>query len=133
MDPNAEVWLSGSDQAFSDTDFYGSDFKVKIKPLTRSTKSAMQRKNMSIKRGTQVTDFDGLARDVFLNNVLDWEGVKGRDANGEVREIPCDPESKKQIANLNWPFADAIAAAIINRLESQDKANSQLKDVELGN
>lgn len=117
---NAEnpVWIKGTDEVFSESLFAGENFSVKIIPLTRSAKDAITRKHTTIKKGVQITDWDRVSRDVFMKHVVDWKGVAVCE-DSKVVELVCNRENKLKIVEESYAFADAVAAAIINRQKAE--------------
>lgn len=102
--------ITNKDDAFADTEFVHSDFKLDITPLTRGQISAIQNRHTKIKKGVERPDNAAIDAEIFCRCVVGWEGIE--DENGDPVEF--NDKNKRFIADEHWVFASCVNAAIIN-------------------
>jgi hypothetical protein len=99
------TWIDGNNRVFEKSEFAGLNFRVKIKPLTR-TELRKFRKESNTRSGL---DQDAYLPKIFVNNVLDWEL---KDGNGKA--IPFSDENKKVLVEQVPGLTNLIAAACLD-------------------
>lgn len=115
------VWIDGSHRVFEKSEFEGLNFKVRIKPLTR-TELRRIRREAENSRGS--FDQDIYLPKIFLSQVIDWE-LK----DGSGQPISFSNENKKVLVEQFPGFTNLIAAAC---LDAQARA-SQIQEEEVKN
>ncbi len=99
------VWVSGDHRVFEGSQFEGLQFRVKVRPLTR-TELRRIRKESNTAKGF---DQDIAMPKIFQSQVLDWE-LKSADG----KSIPFSEENKKVLVEQFPSFTNLIAAACLD-------------------
>ena len=94
------------------------DALVEIKPLTVGEVDRIRKKHTKtfFVRGEKKEEPDPIKimQDMFCTCVVNWENIKDEEDN----PIPCTPENKKLIAELNPNFASEVVAKATNLEET---------------
>ncbi|MEW6378595.1 MAG: hypothetical protein AB1611_03185 [bacterium] len=115
------VWIDGNHRVFERSEFEGLKFRIKIKPLTRSTLRKIRREAES---GKGNVDQDIYLPKIFMSQIIDWE-LK----DGTGQPIPFNEENKKVLVEQFPGFTNLVAAAC---LDAQVRAN-QAEEEEIKN
>lgn len=75
--------------------------KFTVKPMNNDELSRLRKRHTSQKRGQDVLDVDAMYYERFDKTVMDWEGI----GNEKGVALPCTPENKRMVANLNQEIA----------------------------
>jgi hypothetical protein len=75
--------------------------KFTVKPMNNDELSRLRKRHTAVKRGREELDVDSMYYERFDKTVIEWEGIG--DENG--KPIPCTPENKRMVANLNQEIA----------------------------
>jgi hypothetical protein len=105
LSANDGIWIDGTHRIFEKSEFEGLNFRVKIKPLTRTTLRKLQKTALT-KTGVDQNIY--LPR-VFMDQVVDWEL---KDGNG--KPIPFTEDNKKVLAEQFPGLTNLIAVACID-------------------
>jgi len=113
-------WINGSDKIFEDTDFYGMDFFVKIKPITKSQIRRFREESTSSKG---VLDYMKLATLVFTECCIDWKNIEDGDS-----VLECT-ESNKRVVDEKFPTFTAIISncCVFNNKQQSEKLEDEKK------
>lgn len=106
-----EIWIDNKNEVFEDTPYAEKEFRILVEPATRPEIAVIRKKFTKIKRfGTEHTSEEAVAEELFVRQVKKWEGIVG--ANG--KEIPCDDNNKRMIAQKIYYFASLVNLACLN-------------------
>lgn len=125
LNGNEERWVDNTHRVFEDSPYADLQFRVKIKPISRTDISRSTKANTKSYKGVQRTDDVMMQRDLFVRCVIEWEGIVGVDK----QPIECSSETKEAIANNNVGFSSLVVDAAIGY---QKTVESQT-DEEVGN
>ena len=103
--------VDNTSEAFKDTLFEKHGFKIFFRPLTRTQAFALEKKftKWRPKKGREETDTAALTIAKFCRQVVRWEGFKEGD-----KDVPCDEQHKRLLAEENAPFTNLINLAMFN-------------------
>ena len=116
---NEGVWIDGTHPELVDTPFAGKDFRVRVKPITKTMFATAQKKNTRVRKGVETTDAVQANADLFVACVTEWEGFKNEE---DGMEIPCDSKHKGLIVEHYMSFATGIVNAAMAAAEVSDDA-----------
>jgi len=104
--------VKGDDEVFEDSEFYGKDFFVKVKPLSKSDWRVIRRE-CTTKSGIDDLMF---STKVFMKCVVDWD-INDDEGN----PIECNEENKKIIDNKFMTFSSRISTSALRAYHEKEK------------
>lgn len=127
--------ITNENPAFDDSEYRNSDFSISYVPLSRTQEQALINKHTKFSRRQQRDKVDTAMVDIerFCKTVKAWKGVCDNDG----KEIPCNEENKKTIAELEPIFSGLVMVAIYGRgfigeLENEGEGEGR-EDAEIKN
>lgn len=100
------------------------DSRFKVRPLTSTQESALQKKHTKVKKGFPQQDNEAIKREKFQKMVLEWENVQDIDGN----DVPFSEAMRDKFAEYNPDFAWYI----IRQAEQHNVADRKEEDDNLG-
>ncbi len=114
------TWINGKHPVFLNSEFEGKNFRVKIKPLTRTDIRKIREELENQKRQDQ----DAYLAKTCERQITDWEL-----RDGEDKPIPYNEDNKAALIEQCPKFTNLIAAACLHTWTQEEKEREEEKKI----
>jgi len=113
MSNNNSFTITGNDKVFEGSEFEGLNFKITIKPLTKTQLRNIRKESTSGKGNLDDLMFGSK---VFQESVIDWD-IKDENDN----PIICDEKNKKIIDEKFPTFSGRVSSAALDSFRKEEE------------